>query len=89
MRLVTIALIILFLLLQVDIWIKKDGYKRKVELAEMIEIQTEANKEMTIRNNQLQQEIIDLKNGTEAIEEKARTEMGMIKEGEEFYLIAK
>jgi len=55
----------------------------------MIEIQTEANKEMTIRNNQLQQEIIDLKNGTEAIEEKARTEMGMIKEGEEFYLIAK
>ena len=89
MRLVTIILIILFLLLQVDIWIKKDGYKRKVELAEMIEIQTEANKEMTIRNNQLQQEILDLKNGTEAIEEKARTEMGMIKEGEEFYLIAK
>ena len=89
MRLVTIVLIILFLLLQVDIWIKKDGYKRKVELAEMIEIQTEANKEMTIRNNQLQQEIIDLRNGTEAIEEKARTEMGMIKEGEEFYLIAK
>ena len=89
MRLVTIVLIILFLLLQVDIWIKKDGYKRKVELAEMIEIQTEANKEMTIRNNQLQQEILDLKTGTEAIEEKARTEMGMIKEGEEFYLIAK
>ncbi|MCH2476388.1 MAG: septum formation initiator family protein [Gammaproteobacteria bacterium] len=89
MRLVTIVLIILFLLLQVDIWIKKDGYKRKVELTETIEMQTEANKEMTIRNNQLQQEIIDLRNGTEAIEEKARTEMGMIKEGEEFYLIAK
>ncbi|HIF20219.1 MAG TPA: cell division protein FtsB [Gammaproteobacteria bacterium] len=89
MRLIIIVLIILFLLLQVDIWIKKDGYKRKVELAEMIEIQIEANKEMTIRNNQLQQEIIDLKNGTEAIEEKARTELGMIKEGEEFYLIAK
>ena len=89
MRLVTIVLIILFLLLQVDIWIKKDGYKRKVELTETIEMQTEANKEMKIRNNQLQQEIIDLRNGTEAIEEKARTEMGMIKEGEEFYLIAK
>mgnify|MGYP003389169016 FL=1 len=89
MRLVTIVLIILFLLLQGDIWIKKDGYKRKVELTETIEMQTEANKEMTIRNNQLQQEIIDLRNGTEAIEEKARTEMGMIKEGEEFYLIAK
>ena len=76
-------------MLQVDIWIKKDGYKRKAELTQMIELQTEANKEMTIRNNQLQQEILDLKNGTEAIEEKARTEMGMIKEGEEFYLIAK
>ena len=68
MRLVTIVLIILFLLLQVDIWIKNDGYKRKVELTETIEMQTEANKEMTIRNNQLQQEIIDLRNGTEAIE---------------------
>ena len=89
MRLVTIILIIFFLLLQVDIWIKKDGYKRKVELTEMIELQTDANKEMTIRNNQLQQETIDLRNGTEAIEEKARTEMGMIKEGEELYLIAK
>jgi cell division protein FtsB len=89
MKLVSIILIIVFILLQVDIWIKKDGYKRKAELTQMIELQTEANKEMTIRNNQLQQEILDLKNGTEAIEEKARTEMGMIKEGEEFYLIAK
>jgi len=89
MRLVTIILIILFLLLQVDIWIKKDGYKRKVELTEMIELQADTNKEMIIRNKQLQQETIDLRNGTEAIEEKARTEMGMIKEGEEFYLIAK
>ena len=38
MRLIIIVLIILFLLLQVDIWIKKDGYKRKIELTEMIEI---------------------------------------------------
>jgi len=76
MRLVTIILIILFLLLQVDIWIKKDGYKRKVELTEMIELQTDANKEMTIRNNQLQQETIDLRNGTEAIEEKPEQKWG-------------
>ena len=55
----------------------------------MIELQADTNKEMIIRNKQLQQETIDLRNGTEAIEEKARTEMGMIKEGEEFYLIAK
>ena len=44
---------------------------------------------MMIRNSELEQEIKDLKDGTEALEEKARTEMGMIKEGEELYLIAK
>ena len=42
-----------------------------------------------IINRELEQEIKDLKEGTGALEEKARTEMGMIKEGEELYLIAK
>ena len=42
---------------------------------------------MAIRNNRLKEEIKDLKNGQDAIEEKARIDIGMIKEGEEFYLI--
>ena len=82
-------LIIIFILLQMDIWFKEDGKKRTEELNQMIDTQQQENKEMMIRNSELEQEIKDLKDGTEALEEKARTEMGMIKEGEELYLIAK
>ena len=89
MRLLTLILIIIFILLQMDIWFKEDGKKRTEELNQMIDTQQQENKEMMIRNSELEQEIKDLKDGTEALEEKARTEMGMIKEGEELYLIAK
>ena len=89
MRILTLILIIVFILLQIDIWLKEDGKKRTEELNQMINIQQQENKEMMIRNSELEQEIKDLKDGTEALEEKARTEMGMIKEGEELYLITK
>ena len=89
MRILTLILIIIFILLQIDIWLKDDGKKRTEELNQMINTHKQENKEMMIRNSELEQEIKDLKDGTEALEEKARTEMGMIKEGEELYLIAK
>ena len=89
MRILTLILIIVFILLQVDIWLKEDGKKRTEELNQMISTQQQENKEMMIRNSELEEEIKDFKGGTEALEEKARTEMGMIKEGEELYLIAK
>jgi len=89
MRILTVIFIIVFILLQIDIWLKEDGKKRTEELNQMIDTQQQENKEMMIRNSELEQEIKDLKDGTEALEEKARTEMGMIKEGEELYLIAK
>ena len=89
MRILTLILIIVFILLQIDIWFKEDGKKRTEELNQMISTQQQENKEMMIRNSELEEEINALKGGTEALEEKARTEMGMIKEGEELYLIAK
>ena len=89
MKVLTVILIIVFILLQIDIWLKEDGKKRTEELNQMISTQQQENKEMMIRNSELEEEIKDLKDGTEALEEKARTEMGMIKEGEELYLIAK
>jgi|TARA_B100001123_G_scaffold63074_1_gene69194 cell division protein FtsB len=89
MRVLTVILIIVFILLQIDIWLKEDGKKRTEELNQMINTQQQENQEMMIINRELEQEIKDLKEGTGALEEKARTEMGMIKEGEELYLIAK
>ncbi|HJL80023.1 MAG TPA: septum formation initiator family protein [Gammaproteobacteria bacterium] len=74
-------------MIQFDIWIKDDGLYRLRELEQMIESQNDENQRLKLKNQQLEQEIEELKSGTESIEEKARTDLGMIKEGEEFYLI--
>jgi cell division protein FtsB len=86
-KLVFIILLTLLIALQINIWVKKDGYKKMKEIENLIALQTIENENMTIRNNRLKEEIKDLKNGQDAIEEKARIDIGMIKEGEEFYLI--
>ncbi|MBF42642.1 MAG: cell division protein FtsB [Gammaproteobacteria bacterium] len=80
-------LIVFFLIIQFDIWVKDDGLNRVKELQQMINSQSEENQRLKLRNQQLEREIEELKSGTESIEEKARTDLGMIKEGEEFYLI--
>ena len=74
-------------MIQFDIWIKDDGLYRVQELEGLIENQLTENQKLKIQNEQLEREIDDLKSGTESIEEKARTDLGMIKDGEEFYLI--
>ena len=86
-RFFIIILIVFFLVIQFDIWFKDDGFYRVKELEQMIGSQVEENERLKLRNEQLEREIEELKSGTEAIEEKARTDLGMIKEGEEFYLI--
>jgi cell division protein FtsB len=87
MKFITIILIFLLLLLQINIWFKDDGYPRITELKSLIQDQKKENNAMAIRNTQLREEVEDLKKGDAAIEERARTDIGMIKEGEEFYLI--
>ena len=73
--------------MQVNIWLTKDGYSRIAEIKWLMQDQQQENDEMASRNSQLKEEIKDLKDGYAAIEEKAREDIGMIKEGEEFYLI--
>ena len=87
MKFITIILIFLLLLLQINIWFKDDGYPRITELKLLIQDQKRENSAMATRNTQLREEIEDFKKGDAAIEERARTDIGMIKEGEEFYLI--
>ena len=87
MKFITLLLVLLLLIIQINIWLNKDGYSSIVEIKELIQNQQKENDEMVSRNSQLKEEIKDLKNGFSAIEEKAREDIGMIKEGEEFYLI--
>jgi len=84
MRLVTITLTALLLLIQYPLWLGKGGWLRVSELSRQVEAVQSKNAELKNRNDKLASEIHDLKEGTDAIEERARYELGMIKEGEVF-----
>ena len=89
MKFIALLLVLFLVMMQVNVWLTKDGYSRIAEIKELIQDQQKENNEMVSRNSQLKEEIKDLKDGYSAIEEKAREDIGMIKEGEEFYLLTK
>ena len=89
MKFIALLLVLFLVMMQVNFWLTKDGYSRVAEIKELIQDQQKENNEMVSRNSQLKEEIKDLKDGYSAIEEKAREDIGMIKEGEEFYLLTK
>ncbi|MGV8892272.1 MAG: cell division protein FtsB [Burkholderiaceae bacterium] len=84
MRLITISLVLLLALIQHPLWLGKGGWLRVWDLDQQVNEELDKNIALKARNNKLQSEVKDLENGTGAIEERARTEMGMIKEGEIF-----
>ena len=87
MRFVLIFLLILLLWLQFELWIGKGSLTEVRELRNAIESQKQENDQLKERNEALAAEVKDLKSGIEAIEELARSEMGMIKKDETFYQI--
>ncbi len=78
-------LIILLIVLQYDLWVGKGSIVEVRELEAAIEVQKDENKQLKERNDALKAEVLDLKKGLEAIEERARTELGMIKNNETFF----
>ncbi|MCC2595188.1 cell division protein FtsB [Pusillimonas sp. MFBS29] len=87
MRLLFIVLAVLTLLTQYPLWWGKGGWLRVKELQDKVAAQQETNEALLARNNALQAEVQDLKSGTDAIEERARGELGMIQEGEVYVQI--
>ena len=76
-----------FIFLQYQLWINRDGVRKLVHLSDRIEDQTEKNQQLYERNEVLAAEVEDLKSGFDAIEERARMELGMIREGETFFQV--
>jgi cell division protein FtsB len=87
MRLITTILFILLLLLQYRLWFGKNSVPDYYVLQDEISRQQQANDKLIQRNKLLYADTDDLKLGVEAIEERARNELGMIKEGETFFRI--
>ncbi|NOX91470.1 MAG: cell division protein FtsB [Gammaproteobacteria bacterium] len=87
MKTIIAALIVLFVLLQFKLWLGEGGMKDVWALDEAIAAQAEKNARLKERNQTLSAEVDDLKQGLEAIEERARYDLGMIREGETFYQV--
>ena len=87
MRGVTIILVIILLLLQYPLWLGKGSWLTVWDLNRQLEKQQSDNRQTKIRNGLLDAEVRDLKQGTEAIEERARSQLGMIKQGETFFQV--
>ena len=85
MRLLAFALVLLIALIQNPLWFGKGGWLRVWELDSQVEAQRQTNSELATRNAALDAEVVDLKQGYEAIEERARAELGMVKQDEIFF----
>ena len=87
MRILLAILLILLVALQFKLWFGEGGYRDVQRLAERVEEQAAENEVLAQRNRELQAEVEDLRQGLEAIEERARSELGLSKENEEFYQV--
>lgn len=87
MKATMILLTVLLVLLQYRLWFSHDGLPAVLHLKRDVEIQRQDNATLAERNQVLTAEVQDLKSGLDAVEERARSELGMVKEGETFFQI--
>jgi len=83
----TLIFVILIALLQYPLWLGKGSWLRVWDLSRQLATQQEKNSALKARNETLDAEVRDLKSGRAAIEERARSELGMIKQDEVFYQV--
>jgi cell division protein FtsB len=87
MRWLLVILTLIFLLLQYRLWVGEGSLAQKQVLQHKVETQRQNNEVLLERNKILASEVSNLKEGLESVEERARTDLGMIKEGETFYMV--
>ena len=87
MKTLALTLAALILLIQYPLWLGRGSWFRVWEVDQQIRTQREANHRLQARNNGLDAEVRDLKVGMEAVEERARSELGMIKQDEIFFQV--
>ena len=88
MRFVMVVLVVVLALLQARLWVSNGGLREVWRLEAEVARRTEDNGRLAARNSALEAEVLDLRQGLAAAEERARTELGMIHSRETFYQIA-
>lgn len=87
MRFMLITLAIAALTMQGQLWLSDDGYRKTRELRNAVAAQRAENQQLEARNTSLEAEVINLKEGSDAAEERARTDLGMMGKTETFYQV--
>lgn len=80
-------LVLLLLLLQYKLWVSDGGVPSVLQLQQDVQQQQQVKQQLQERNAALEAEVEDLKQGLDAIEERARSELGMVRKDEQFYQI--
>jgi cell division protein FtsB len=87
LRWVALILLVILIVLQVHLWTGPGGMREVWRLEQRVSEQKLENAKLKARNDTLSAEVEDLKHGDEAIEERARAELGLLKPGETFYQV--
>lgn len=87
MKTLTLALAAVIALLQYPMWLGKGGWLRVWDTDQQLQAQVEKNRKLQVRNGALDAEVRDLKQGLDAVEERARSELGMIRQDEIFFQV--
>ena len=87
MRWCIAALAALVLVLQYRIWLSSEGAREVLQLSHDVAQQAEENRQLTARNQQLAAEVRDLRQGYAALEERARSQLGLISANETYYQV--
>ncbi len=87
MRILTGILVALILAIQYPLWLGKGGWLRAWDVDRQVDAQRARNERLEVRNGTLAADVKDLKQGHDAIEERARYELGMVKNDEVFFQV--
>ena len=87
MRLIAVCFLLLLAMIQYPLWLGKGGWLRVWEFERQVALAQNNNDKLKQRNATLESEVVDLKDGTDSVEERARFELGMIKKDEIFIQI--
>ncbi len=88
MRLVAAALVVVLGLLQLRLWVSEDGFRGVTQLRGQVAAQRGENRRLAERNRRLEAEVADLRQGFSALEERARSDLGLIGPNESFFIFA-
>ena len=87
MKWLAAALAVVLVLLQYRIWVSDNGVRKVERLKQAVALQQAEDAQLAERNRQLAAEVRDLKTGMDALEERARSDLGMIARNETFYQV--